>query len=69
MKNGGKFGTINISLKMVLKKSETFNKFKRKNIMDKSKMHPPPTKLEGRIPPKLYRSKVTNLEWSKLGVW
>jgi hypothetical protein len=44
MKNGGKFGTINISLKMVLKKSETFNKFKRKNIRDKSEMHPPPRK-------------------------
>jgi hypothetical protein len=38
MENGGKFGT------MVLKKSETFNKFKGKNIRDKSEMHPPPRK-------------------------
>jgi hypothetical protein len=44
MENGGKFGTISISLKMVLKKSETFNKFKGKNIRDKSKMNPPSRK-------------------------
>jgi hypothetical protein len=44
MENGGKFGTININLKMVLKKSETFNKFKGKNIRDKFEMHPPPRK-------------------------
>jgi hypothetical protein len=48
MENGGKFGTIKISLKMVLKKSKTFNKLKGKNIGDKSEMHPPPRKPEGR---------------------
>jgi hypothetical protein len=69
MENGGKFGIISIGFKMVLKKSETFNKFKGKNIMDKSKMHPPLRKSEVRIPLKLSLSKVTNQIWSKLGVW
>jgi hypothetical protein len=50
MENGGKFGTIKISLKMVLKKSKTFNKLKGKNIRDKSEMHPPPRKPEGKNP-------------------
>jgi hypothetical protein len=35
---------------MVLKKSETFNKFKEKNIRDKSEMHPPSRKPEGKNP-------------------
>jgi hypothetical protein len=48
MENGGKFRTISISLKMVIKKSETFNKFKGEDIKDKTKMHPPPTKPKGK---------------------
>ena len=33
---------------MVLKESKTFNEFKGKNIKNKSKMHPPPGKPEGK---------------------
>jgi hypothetical protein len=51
MENGEKFRTISISLKMVLKKSETFNKFKGGgggDIKDKTKMHPPLAKPKGK---------------------
>jgi hypothetical protein len=48
MENGEKFGTISINLEMVLKKSETFNKFKGNYIRDKTKMHPPPRKPKGK---------------------
>jgi hypothetical protein len=67
MENGGKFGTININLKMVLKKSETFNKFKGKNIKDKSEMHPPPRKPEGKNPSEIILIKSKKPGMVKIG--
>ena len=67
MDNEGKFGAISINLKMVLKKSETFNKFKEKNIRDKSKMHLPPRKLEGKNPSKIVLVKSNKPGIVKIG--
>jgi hypothetical protein len=67
MENGGKFGTINISLKMVLKKSEIFNKFKGKNIRDKSEMYPPPRKPEGKNPSEIVSVKSNKPGMVKIG--
>jgi hypothetical protein len=63
MENGGKFGIISISLKMALKKSETFNKFKGEDIRDKTKMHPPPRKPKGKN-----FSKIVSIKSNKLGM-
>jgi hypothetical protein len=67
MENGVKFGTISINLKMVLKKSETFNKFKGKNIRDKSEMHLPPRKPEGKNPSKIILVKCNKPKMVKIG--
>jgi hypothetical protein len=67
MENGGKFGIISIGFKMVLKKSETFNKFKGKNIMDKSKMHPPLRKPEGKNPFEIVSVKSNKPDMVKIG--
>jgi hypothetical protein len=67
MENGGKFGIISIGFKMVLKKSETLNKFKGKNIMDKSKMHPPLRKSDGKNPFEIVSVKSNKPDMVKIG--
>jgi hypothetical protein len=64
MENGGKFGT---NLVMVLKKSETFNKFKGKDIKDKTKMHPPPRKPKGKNSSKIVSVKSNKPGMVKIG--
>jgi hypothetical protein len=67
MENGGKFRTISISLKLILKKSETFNKFKGEDIRDKTKMHPPPRKPKGKNSSKIVSVKSNKPGMVKIG--
>ena len=68
MENGRKFGTISIiSPKIILKNIEAFNKFKRENFRDKSKMLPPPRKLEGKNSSKIISVKINKPEIVKIG--
>ena len=75
MENEGKFGTISIYLKMVLKESKAFNEFKRKNIRHKSKMYPPPGEPEGKNSSKIISVKSTkprmvkDWEFGKGKIW
>jgi hypothetical protein len=67
MENGRKFGTISISLKIILKNIESFNKFKGKNFRDKSKVHPPPGKPEGKNSSKIISVKINKPGMVKIG--
>jgi hypothetical protein len=67
MENRGKFGTISINLKMVFKKSKTFNKFKGEDIRDKTKMHPPPRKPKGKNSSEIFSFKSNKPGMVKIG--
>jgi hypothetical protein len=67
MENGRKFETINISLKIILKNIEAFNKFKGENLRDKSKVHPPPGKPEGKNSFEIISIKINKPGMVKIG--
>ena len=52
---------------MVLKESKAFNEFKRKNIRNKSKMHPPPGEPEGKDSSKIISVKSNKPRMVKIG--
>jgi hypothetical protein len=62
-----KFGTISISLEMSLKNVKGFKKFEGENLWDKTKVHPPLGKPEGKNSAKIIAIKINKPRMVKLG--